>query len=227
MREQLNAPIAFDKAHRGHYYTEPTFRLSLPQLKQGELIALFLAERMMHQFRGTPFEPDLRQAISKLGDMLPDGVSVRLDAVADFLSVLPATESQYDPKLFLCPHVRGRLPAPARRALLVGEPKRENPSPVRPLRSRSGRRWLVRRLATVISATTSGCSPFSVLRRLRETGETFDRPADFRVVDYLKGSFRAVRGDGDYVVVLRFRADVARRFAERRWHASQVLEPAS
>ena len=54
----------------------------------------------MHQFRGTPFEPDLRQAIAKLSEMLPDRVSVRLDTVADFLSVLPATESHYDPKVF-------------------------------------------------------------------------------------------------------------------------------
>jgi hypothetical protein len=28
-------------------------------LSQGELLALFLAERMMRQFRGTPFDPDL------------------------------------------------------------------------------------------------------------------------------------------------------------------------
>jgi hypothetical protein len=28
-------------------------------------------ERLMRQFRGTPFEPDLRQAIAKLGEMLP------------------------------------------------------------------------------------------------------------------------------------------------------------
>ena len=93
MRDQYHAPIAFDRARRGFYYTELTFRLSFPQLNQGELIALFLAERMMRQFRGTPFEPDLRQAITKLSEMLPDRVSVRLDSVADHLSVLPATES--------------------------------------------------------------------------------------------------------------------------------------
>ena len=39
-------------------------------------------ERMTQQFRGTPFEPDLRRAIAKLSEMLPDGVSVRLDDVA-------------------------------------------------------------------------------------------------------------------------------------------------
>ena len=100
MRDQLHAPIAFDRVRGGYHYTELTFRLSFPQLSQGELVALFLAERMMHQFRGTPFEPDLRKAIEKLSELLPDRVSVRLDTVADFLSVLPATESHYDPKVF-------------------------------------------------------------------------------------------------------------------------------
>jgi hypothetical protein len=60
---------------------------------------------------------------------------------------------------------------------------------------------------------------------LRDSGGTFERPADFRVDKYLKGSFRTVRGDGDYVVVLRFGRDVARRYAEKRLHTNQVLEP--
>ena len=37
-------------------------------------------------------------------------------------------------------------------------------------------------------------------------------------------TIRAVRGDGDCHVVLRSRGEVARRFAEQQWHASQVLE---
>jgi hypothetical protein len=40
-------------------------------MSQGELLALFPSERLMRQFRGTPFEPDLPQAIAKLGEMLP------------------------------------------------------------------------------------------------------------------------------------------------------------
>jgi len=64
------------------------------------MVSLFLAERMMRQFKGTPFELDIRNAIEKLGSMLPDNVSVWLDAIADFLSVLPAAECGYDPKSF-------------------------------------------------------------------------------------------------------------------------------
>jgi hypothetical protein len=42
------------------------------------------------------FEEDLRQAIKKLSTMLPDQVTVRLDEFADFSSVLPAVQAEYD-----------------------------------------------------------------------------------------------------------------------------------
>ena len=42
------------------------------------------------------------------------------------------------------------------------------------------------------------------VRSVAETRESFDRPADFRAVDHMKGSFRAMRGEGDYDVVVRF-----------------------
>ena len=55
MRDQLQAPIKFSRAQRGYYYSDHTYRLPFLQLSEGELISLFLAERMMQQFRGTPF----------------------------------------------------------------------------------------------------------------------------------------------------------------------------
>jgi predicted DNA-binding transcriptional regulator YafY len=66
MRDQLQAPIKFNRAQRGYYYNEDTYRLPFLQLSEGELISLFLAVRMMQQFRGTPFEPDLRRALVPL-----------------------------------------------------------------------------------------------------------------------------------------------------------------
>ncbi len=224
MRDQLRAPIAFDRVRRGYWYTEPTFRLSPVLLTQGELLSLLLAERMMRQFRGTPFEPDIRSAIDKLGTVLGDGVSIRLDTVADFLSVLPATECEYDVKSF-----NALTSAIVRRRRLD-------------LRYWSAsRNETTRRLFDpyALSSLHDGwyvighchlrvdIRMFAIQRveSLRDTGETFDRPADFRVEDYLKGSFRAFRGGGDHHVVLRFKPEVARRFAEKKWHASQVLEP--
>jgi predicted DNA-binding transcriptional regulator YafY len=71
MRDEHHAPIEFDRARRDYYYADPTFRLPLVQMSQGEMLALYLSERMMRQFSGTPFEEDLRQAIVRLGEMKP------------------------------------------------------------------------------------------------------------------------------------------------------------
>jgi HTH domain len=46
LRDQLNAPIEWDGVRNGYYYTEPTYRLSFPQLNQGEMLALYLSERL-------------------------------------------------------------------------------------------------------------------------------------------------------------------------------------
>jgi predicted DNA-binding transcriptional regulator YafY len=75
MRDDPHAPIAFDRARRGYYYADPTFRLPRVPISQGEMLALYLSERMIRQFSGTPFEEDSRQAIEKLGEMQPDEVT--------------------------------------------------------------------------------------------------------------------------------------------------------
>jgi predicted DNA-binding transcriptional regulator YafY len=62
------------------------------------------------------------------------------------------------------------------------------------------------------------------VRSVKETGETFDRPADFSVESHMRDAFRALRGDGDHDVVLRFGRSVSCLIAEKAWHASQVLE---
>jgi predicted DNA-binding transcriptional regulator YafY len=98
MKYDLLAPIEFDPFRNGFLYTDLTYRLPYFQMSEGELLGLYLAERMMQQLRGTPIEADLRRAIAKLNTMLPNGVSVRLDDIADMLTVLPATQSYYNPE---------------------------------------------------------------------------------------------------------------------------------
>jgi predicted DNA-binding transcriptional regulator YafY len=178
---------------------------------------------LMRQLEGTPFESDLRQAIDKLGTMLSDGVSVRLDAMADFLSVLPAARPYYDPESFcalstaiVCRHRVEMVYWTAGR----NETNRRVLDPYDLVLIDDG--WY----AVGHCHLRGEIRTFAVqrIRSLRATGETFDRPAEFRVEDYMQGSFRAVRGDGDYEVVLRFTPDVAGRIAEKRWHPTQTLE---
>src|SRR5262245_14683979 len=58
-RERLGAPIEFDARRNGYYYTDATYRIPHLTLTEGELVALFLAERVLRQYRGTPYAPAL------------------------------------------------------------------------------------------------------------------------------------------------------------------------
>jgi predicted DNA-binding transcriptional regulator YafY len=58
MQDQLRAPIAFDRGRQGYGYTQATYQLPFLRLTEGELVALFLAEQMLRQYRGTPYGPD-------------------------------------------------------------------------------------------------------------------------------------------------------------------------
>jgi predicted DNA-binding transcriptional regulator YafY len=199
MRDERNAPIEYDRVRRGYFYAEPTYQLPLVQMTEGELLGLYLSERMLRQFHGTPFEADLRQAIAKLADMLPDNVTVRLDSIGDFMSVLPAVEAEYAPDSF-CALLRAVVGQ--RRLNMVywtasrNETTRRDFDPYELSLVDDG--WYV--FGYCHKAAEIRQFAVQRVRLVKETGETFDRPADFRGEDYMEGSFRAMRGGGEYAV---------------------------
>lgn len=226
MRDQLGAPLEYDATRNGYCYTEPTFRLSFFQITEGELVSLLLAERLLHQYRGTPFEQNLRRAFKKLSEMLPDSVSVRIDAIADCLAVLPVVQTDYDPALFtaLARAVVGR-----RKIEVVYHTADRDATTTRVLSPYHlmlrGDDWYV----IAHDDYRNEIRVFAVqrVRSVRETGELFERLPGFRVESYMGESFRVVRGDGHHRVALYFRPPTAGRIAEKTWHPSQTIEPAT
>ncbi|MBV8382995.1 MAG: WYL domain-containing protein [Planctomycetaceae bacterium] len=208
----------------GYYYREPVYRLPFLPATEGELVALMLAEQLLRQYRGTPYERDLRRAFAKMTALLPDEVTVRLDEAADCLSVMPAVEIAYDPEAFAA--LASAL-ARRRRAEMVYWTAGRNVTTSRMLDPYhlmlKDEAWY----AIGLDGYRGEVRVFAVqrIRSVRETGETFDRPADFRVEDYMGGSFRTVRGEGHYQVELRFAPEFAGRIAEKVWHPSQEIEP--
>ena len=62
------------------------------------------------------------------------------------------------------------------------------------------------------------------VRSVKETGETFDDPADFRVADFMKGSFRACGRKATTMSSCSSGSLEAGWVRERQWDPSQVLE---
>jgi predicted DNA-binding transcriptional regulator YafY len=66
LRDEWHVPIEFDRGRGTFHLTEPTALVAPITLSRGEVVALFFAEKVLRQYRGTPFESDLASALGKI-----------------------------------------------------------------------------------------------------------------------------------------------------------------
>jgi predicted DNA-binding transcriptional regulator YafY len=225
LRDRLGMPLEYDPARHGYYYTDPTYPLPLLALTEGELVALFLAERVLAQYRGTPYAPDLARAFHKITAGLTDRVTIDLGHLDRLHSFRTTAAPELDPELFR------RLDAAIRRRdrlrlrYYSASRDEETAREVDPyhLASVDGQWYLVGycHLRGAVRMFAPGR-----IRSLEEAGATFEPPADFRIDDYLARSFSVLRGEEGEVnrVSLRFSGEAVRYVRERTWHPSQTME---
>ena len=194
-------------------------------MTEGELVALFLAERVLQQYQGTPYAPDLARAFAKITASLAGLVTVdlrHLEGLHSFRTMAPAP---FEPEIF-----RDLLAAATHRRRVVmdywtasrDEQTRRLFDPYH-LASVDGQWYAVGycHLRQDIRTFSPGR-----IRSLELTGETFVVPATFDIGEYLRQSFGIMHGrEGEvHHVRLRFRGDAVRYVRERTWHGSQTLE---
>lgn len=82
LRDRYHAPIQYSRT-KGFHYTDPDWRLPSISLSQGELFALTLGARMLETYSGSAYAADLKSAITRLSERLPEQTWVDLQQVAD------------------------------------------------------------------------------------------------------------------------------------------------
>lgn len=82
LRDRYHAPIEFNK-QQGYHYTDSEWRLPTITLSKGELFALTIGARMLEAYAGSPYAQDLRSAINRLSERLPEQSWVNLQQLAD------------------------------------------------------------------------------------------------------------------------------------------------
>lgn len=83
LKDEYDAPIAFDYRKNGYYYTDSTFTLNQVMLKEGELLSLSTILPLLDQYKNTPMEKSFRSLMNKLIKMLPDSITVDSALVND------------------------------------------------------------------------------------------------------------------------------------------------
>ncbi len=225
LRDQLQTPIAFDPRRNGYHYTEPSFRLPYVQLTEGELVAVFLAEQVLRQYRGTPYGPDLARAFAKITAGLNDPISVDGHTLSQAVSFRATAPPLFDDSI-----IRTLITAIVRHRRIVidywtasrdAESRRE----IDPyhLMSCDNQYYLF-----------AYCHSREEIRqfvpgRIRSIAltETVFVPSDtFQVDAFLADSLAVFRGDDATLhhVRLRFTGAASRYARERLWHPGQTME---
>jgi len=224
-RDEWRVPVEFDRTQGTYRLTEPTTSLPPVTLSQGELVALYFAEKVLTQYRGTPFEADLTSAFRKLQDLFPEDVRVSPATLDDFLSFDPGPLHTPDAAVFREVLAAQRL----RRKLLVR------------YRSLSSNRTRQRRIHPYHVFNHRGdwyvaawdeprheVRIFALhrIRRTTPTTESYEPPRGFSFKGYMADAFGVQKGDKPVAVAIRFAPRQARWIRERRWHRSARVQEA-
>ena len=223
LRDEWRVPLEFDREKNTYYLTEEIIDLPAVTISEGELLGLFFAEKVVAQYRGTPFEADLSSAFRKIEDLLPGKVSVSPTTLDDYLSFDPGPLHAPDAAVF-----RDLLSAlRLRRALLVR------------YRSLSSNRTRQRRLhpyhvfnhrgdwyVAAWDEPRKAVRIFALhrIRRATLTTERYEIPKGFSFLSYMADAFAIQKGEKPVGVAIRFAARQARWIRERRWHPTARLQ---
>jgi len=222
LRDQLGLPLGYDAGRHGWYYAEPVTAFPTVATTEGEILALFVAEKALAQYRGTPFEKPLATALGKLSAAMDGAVSLDLGALGTVLSFRHTGVAVTDLAVFQqITHalIDRREIAFAYRKLNAKRAEKRHVQPLH-VTNIDGQWYLFghdlarRELRTFVLARIHGeVTP----------GKPFELPENFSLAEHLLHSFGAFGGKGEHRIRLSFDSFAAQLIRERHWHASQQI----
>ena len=226
MRDRLEMPIEYNQTEFGFYFTKPVTHFPALEISEGEIVALFIAQKALTQHRGTVFEKPLRSACQKLADSLREEITVEwadLDAAVSFrsagvsrgeLNVFDAVSRAVLNSLELSFHYHklrsDQLELRRAQPYHLGCVENQWYCFAHDLDRGQLRTFALPRMSEVKVSRTK-----------------FQRPADFSIQRHLGESFGVFRGETSgrsQTVRIRFDAWAARLVSERVWHESQEIK---
>ena len=221
---QLHAPVAYSPEKRGWYYTDPSYKLSAIELSEGDLIAILLAEKLSHQYRGTAIGAQVETAFSKVLNALTEKISIDLEALAEAHSFEAAATAWLNPEVFaqigLAIQKKLRIEMEYFTAS-TNEVKWRTVNPLH-LRNHLGDWYLIGWDHFRAEIRDFHCGR---IRQLKVSDETFTPPENFDQKTYFESGFSMIRGGAEYDVEIIFDEYQARWMRERgKFHPTEERE---
>lgn len=98
LRDELGAPLLYDRKRRGFTYAEPGWTMPPVKFSEGDILAFFIAENALRLSGQTPEALRIRGALAKLAALLPDQVSISIAALGESVSFANAAFESSEPE---------------------------------------------------------------------------------------------------------------------------------
>ena len=223
LRDQLGAPLEYDRFKKGFCYTDNTWFLPSLSLSEGDLFALLVASRALEPYRGTPIAKELERIFNRVAELLPDRVSLRPELIFSRFSFTSPPSKPVDEKVWtavvraLLTQTRLKIKY---RAFEAVEPRERLLSPCH-IANLQGE-WYV--FGPVNEDTEIRQYSLARIKDPVLTEKHFELPDDFDPAALLSRTFgRMAVGEKLHRVRLLFNKAVADWATERAWHPSQKV----
>lgn len=226
LRDELEAPLAYDTVRHGYCYTEPSYSMPSIHVSESDLFSVCVAETVLSQYRNTPLFQKLSSVFQKVRESLPDNTTVHPAWMGERILVFPEPATRVDPAIW--DTVAKAIRDNRRLRIWHRSPRRQEMELIERtvdpyyLVSYKGEWYLSSFCHQRHSIRTFGVSRISKAAIVDETftmipGMTADRMFGDRFGIVWKEAFHKVR--------IRFDAEVAPYIRERQWHPTQhILE---
>jgi len=221
LRDEENAPLAYDEARHGYVLTDETYALPPVNISREEAFSFGLARKLLAHYEGTPLHLDMKAVLDKIAASLEGEVTLEPDWLSEHVDVLPEDRVRIDPDLWgrMVGFVERRESIRARYQTFDG---RESDYHLHPyhLLAYHGNWYLLAHHEAKDRMVTFALSRF---REVEGTGESFQRTPDFDARAYSREAFGITRGEKPMRVRLLFEPKLAVYIMERDWHPSQTF----
>jgi proteasome accessory factor B len=224
LRNELAAPIEFDRDQNGYFYSRPDYVLPFLPVDGRDLFSIGVAAQVLSLFGGTPLGRDLKSCYERLAELMPPAVRVRPEIVMEKLALRAAAFRPVREETWQA--VSQSLQKGVALAIRYHRPG-EPPGDERVVKPYSlvvfGRDWMV-----LAQDETDGRVKNFYLARIeqaRPTDRRYAIPRDFDPESFFRNTFGIFVGGGKpFRFRVRFSKEISEEVRELQFHPKQKLE---
>jgi predicted DNA-binding transcriptional regulator YafY len=223
MRFEYDAPAEFSKQRSGYYYSDEKYRLNPLKIDASDLLAVAVTDKVLRQYRHTPYAKYFRKFYGKLQNLFDDKISIDVKDLDSMISFKVGPVRTVDEKIMetVTKALNERRIISVRYFTGYSGVESDREIDVYHIRNYHGDWYIVgychREKELRVFAV-------SRIRKAKLLNRYFNVPEDFDVREFFKGSFGIYESKKNYNIKLKIMNESVRYIQEKEWHKSQKIK---